>query len=131
MSKAIFTGHTFAFICIGIWNTVSGYLLAVTLFPYLRLSADTLLSLIVLNLILITYSYINYRVFLYRSLDNLFKAYVRFVYISAGVTLFGLVTTWTMIELFLQPFWFSQGIVTILAALLSFLGHVKHTFRNL
>ena len=119
------------FFIVGGWNTISGYVIALLLYEYLKFNFNTLNTLLILNILLITYSYINYRVFMYRGRGNWFSAYWKFISVSFMISLFGIVCSWLLIEILSIQFWVTQATLMILSAFISYYGHSKHSFRNL
>jgi putative flippase GtrA len=117
------------FLIIGVINTALGYLIGILIFYTLKEIYSLHFIIIISNIICMLISYINHKIFVFKTRGNWAVEYLKavIVYISLAILSGG--TLWLLVKIFKIEFWIAQLISIILAATISYFGNSKFTFR--
>lgn len=119
----------FRYIVIGGINTIFGYLCGVLLYYFLNNRIKIILILIISNIISITFSFLTYKLFVFRTLGNWIEEYIRCCLLYGGVSVIGISLTWLFLDIFNINIWIAQAISMLIVIYISYYGHNKFTFR--
>ena len=118
------------FLFIGFINTIFGYFCGIAMYLMLYEAIGVILVGIFSNMITISFSFVNYKLFVFDDSDGswLIQYLISFVtYFFTG--LFGVFVLWVCIEKISLNIYFSQAIVLIVSIPVMFLLHKKFTFN--
>lgn len=116
------------YLIVGFINTLFGYFNMIYLYTQLSYHYSTLLISVVSGIISITFSYLSYKIFVFKTKGDWISEYLK-VYIVYGFTfIIGIVLTIIMIDNLGISVWVTQGIIILIGILVSYLGHLKFTF---
>jgi len=83
---------------------------------------------ILANILGITFSYVTYKLFVFKTKGNWISEYFRCYLVYGASALLGVVAVWFMVDGLKWAFWISQLATTILTVFFIYLGHVRFTF---
>lgn len=117
------------YILIGIVNTLFGYLFGGVLYIILINKINFIYILIFVNIISITFSFITYRKYVFKSNGKWLEEYLRCYMVYGVGALLGSAIVWFLVQKADISIWFAQAVAIIFVALASYIGHKKFTFR--
>lgn len=120
----------FKYVAVGGLNTVFGYLTGVLLYRLLSQIIDILLIGLVSNIICITFSFVTYKLFVFRTVGNWMSEYIKAYLVYGFISLIGVGLLWLYVDKAGLNIWIGQGLVIVTTVLLSYIGHSRVTFRN-
>jgi len=116
------------YLIVGFINTLFGYFNMIYLYTQLSYHYSTLLISVVSGIITITFSYLSYKIFVFKTKGDWISEYLK-VYIVYGFTfIISIVLTVIMIDNLGISVWVTQGITILIGILVSYFGHLKFTF---
>ncbi len=118
------------FLVAGGWNTAFGYASLAILY-YLFSDKIQYLFLIVFSTILnITNAYLCHKFFVFKTKGNYLKEYLRYYVVYSVPIGIALVLFPFCIEILGMNFYFTQAILTLFTAIVSYFGHKNVSFRQ-
>jgi len=118
------------FLIVGAWNAVFGYLVFIAAYFLLHQWLHYLVIMLIAHFVSVCNAFVGHKFLVFRSNSRLLREFLRFNLSYLGAILFGLVAMPVMVEiLHLHPV-FSQGVIIIVTAILSYLLHKKISFRQ-
>ena len=130
LAVSLWSKLEFRFILVGGFNTVFGYLLSILIYQLLENILHIVAISVINNIILITISFINLRILVFKSKGSWLIEYGR-MYIVNGVSLIAnTILIWIAVDRLKIPFWLAQGAITVFLAILMFFAHKLFTFNN-
>jgi len=130
--------EVFRYLVVGGLNTIFGYGLFAALNYWLtgRISYPYMIANVLANILAISFSFIGYKYFVFKTKGNLLREYLRTYLVYGSSTLFGLallpVLVFALGFVIHRPSvvpYVAQGIGTLLVVTASFFGHKKYSFR--
>jgi putative flippase GtrA len=119
------------YLIIGGINTIFGYLVSNLLyykiFPWLHIVAVGVIA----NIICITFSFLTYKIFVFKTKGNWLKEYLRCYLVYGLSMILGILLMWGLVDGLSLPFWLCQGFVMILTIIFSYIGHSRFSFKSL
>lgn len=120
----------FSFIICGLVNTLFGYFGSVALYNVISPIFSTLLVLIIIKIVTISFSFLTYKKFVFKTKGQWLSEYLK-CYVSYGlVSVLSIALLFVLLDILDLPFWFAQLIVTLVSACSSFIAHIYYTFNN-
>jgi putative flippase GtrA len=114
----------------GVINTLFGYFGSIGLYYILEKLLITFWIIVIIKVMTITFSYLTYKVFVFKTKGNWIREYLR-CYVSYGaVSLITMAILLVLVDYFKTPFWLAQLITICIAAAFSFIAHSYYTFAN-
>lgn len=118
------------FLVAGAWNTIFGYVCAVSLYYFFGGFLNIIVIGVISNILSISMSFITYKVFVFRTRGNWIKEYLR-TYLVYGVSsLIGIFILYVGVDFLKLAFWFVQGFAIILVTLITYFSHSRFTFKT-
>ncbi len=127
------------FIIVGIWNTIFGYGVYLILYEYsltffVKRYISYMVAIILSNIIAIINAYIFHKYITFKSkvtgMIKIIKEFARFVTTYLSGIIFGLVSLPILVEVFgLNPP-IAGALITLLCAIISYLGHSRFSFKG-
>jgi putative flippase GtrA len=117
------------YILVGTFNTAFGYVLSILVYHFLQKYLSIISIGIIINVISITVAFLGYKFFVFKSSDCWLYEYLR-CYITYGFTaILGIGLIWLFVGFWGWVFWFSQGLIIVLSAVISYFMHREFTFK--
>lgn len=116
------------YLIVGGVNTLAGYLIGVGTYKLLFGSIGIWGVGLMANLLAITFSFVTYKVFVFKTPGNWLVEYLKCYVVYGVMALLGMVLLWAFAEMLLMSIWVAQGMVIVCTVLLSYLGHKRFTF---
>lgn len=118
------------YLIVGGLNTIFGYFVGVFLYYFLIKYIETFFILIITNIISITFSFLTYKIFVFKTSGYWLKEYAKSYIVYSGSSLIGIVLTWVFLEIFFINIWISQSLSISMTVFFSYYGHKKFTFKK-
>jgi len=118
------------YVVVGGVNTLFGYLLTVFLFYLLVNKIEIIIILVISNILSISFSFLTYKLFVFKTLGNWVKEYARCYLVYGGISVVGISLTWLFLDIFHINIWIAQAISILIVIIFSYHGHKKFTFRT-
>ena len=118
-----------AYLVVGAVNTLSGYAVVVGLCHLLEGVWPLLVTATLASLINITFSFVNYKLFVFKSRGGWLAQYLRCYVVYGSSALFSIGGLWVLVEQLALPVWLAQVLVMGVAMVGSFAGHELFTFK--
>jgi len=117
------------FLIVGGVNTVFGYAFSLTFYYQVEGAIPTLLILAINTLVSITFSFVLYKVFVFRTKGNWFTEYLRSYVVYGASSFVGIIITWILVDFFDLEFWIVQSALLVFVVVISYFGHRNFTFK--
>lgn len=127
------------FIIVGIWNTIFGYGVYLILYEYsltffVKRYISYMVAIILSNIIAIINAYIFHKYITFKSkvtgMIKIIKEFARFVTTYLSGIIFGLVSLPILVEVFGLTPPIAGALITLLCAIISYLGHSRFSFKG-
>ena len=118
------------YLIVGVVNTVFGYVATVALYYALTKWLHLVVIVVVANVICITFSFVTYKFFVFRSGNNWLHEYLRCYLVYGGSALMGIVGLWLLVNGLAIPFWIAQAVLMVVTVIISYVGHDRFTFAR-
>ena len=115
---------------VGAINTVFGYAAGVALYKLLVPAVDLIFTIIAANILSITFSFLTYKIFVFRTSGRWLVEYCRAYLVYGGVALLGIFLTLFFMKIIGLSIWSTQALVSIVAIVVSYISHKRFTFRT-
>lgn len=129
--KALYEKHKekVNYLLIGVWNTIFGYFTFAALYYLFHQEIHYLILFIISNILSITNAYIGYKIFVFKTIGNYLKEYLKFYVIYGAAMLLNFILLPIVVELFhINPI-LAQGFLIIFNVIISYLGHKNFSFK--
>jgi putative flippase GtrA len=117
------------YLVIGGLNTFFGYFCGIFLYYFFIKKIEVIFILIMTNIFSITFSFFTYKLFVFKTLGNWLKEYVKCYMVYGSASIISITLTWFFLDIIGINIWFSQAISVMLVVLFSYYGHSKFTFK--
>ena len=125
-NKSVFKGY----LLIGIINTVFAYFSGIFIFnffyPVLEIQKISILT----SIFNITFSFLNYKLFLFKNLKNYISQYLKYVISNVSITLISILNLYIFIEILNFSIYLAQLLIISLAVLFSYFVNLNYIFKN-
>jgi putative flippase GtrA len=118
------------FLAAGFVNTTFGYLIGLFAYEMLNTKVHIVLISLLANFFAISFSFLNYKLFVFKTKDYWIKEYLKSFVVYGGVVILGTILIWILVDFLRIQFWISQIIVILIISIISFIGHRFFTFSN-
>lgn len=130
LADTITSDRRFRYLAAGGVNTAFGYLATVALYYSMEAYLHFIGIMILANIICISFSFITYKIFVFRTKGNWLAEYLRCYVVYGGGALLSIGGLWFLVNAMNFPFWFAQGFVMMIVVAASYLGHSKFSFAR-
>lgn len=110
-------------------NTLFGYGIGVCSYELLDEYFNVFFIGVVAYFVAITFSFVVYKIFVFKTVGNWISEYVRAHLVYGVVGLLGAMFLWFFVDVLNISIWIAQGLNVVCAAVISFVGHNKITFK--
>ena len=117
------------FLIVGGVNTVFGYAFSLTFYYQVEGALPTPLILVINTLVSITFSFVLYKVFVFRTKGNWLTEYLRSYVVYGASSFVGIIITWILVDFFDFEFWIVQSALLVFVVMTSYFGHRNFTFK--
>ena len=126
----MFNNHKFRYFIAGGVNTMFGYSVGL-LFYTLFIDRFHIIAIgIIANIISITFAFITYKVFVFRTKGEWFHEYIKCYLVYGGTAIASIFLIWFLVNFLGVEFWIAQTIITAGIIIISFLAHRSFTFKR-
>lgn len=127
---ALITSEKIRYLIVGVVNTSFGYFASIYCHWVLKSYISLIFILLLSNLFAISFSFVNYKIFVFKSKGNWLFEYFRAYLVYGATALLGIFLTWVLVEKFQVQFWLSQAIALSVITCISYVGHRNFTFNS-
>ena len=117
------------FLVAGAINTIFGYATGVALYKLLVPPVNLIFVIIAANVLSITFSFLTYKIFVFRTSGRWLVEYCRAYLVYGGIALLGILLTLFFLQILGLSIWLTQALVSIVAIVVSYISHKRFTFR--
>lgn len=117
------------YLLVGGVNTVVGYVLGVGLYSLLAPRLHILLIGVLSNVLAISFSFVAYKRFVFRTHGNWLREYLRSYTVYGGMALLSILALWVLVDGLRLPIAVAQALAIGITVVASYLGHSRYTFR--
>lgn len=118
------------YLFVGGWNTLFGFITYSLFYYFLSDTVHYLILLIPVNIISITNAYICYKLWVFKTVGNYLREYLRFYFVYGIGFIINLLLMAVLVELiYLNPI-AAQAITAIVTVIISYLGHKNYSFKS-
>ena len=128
--KKITYGKKARYLIVGAINTIAGYFIGVYTYNLFINSVSILFVGIMSNVIAVTFSFITYKLFVFKSSGNWMIEYTKSCLVNGVMSMMSIFLLWMFIEKMKISIWVSQGMILICTATLSYISHENFTFSK-
>lgn len=118
----------FKFLFVGGLNTAFSFLFSIAIYEVSKTYFHILLIGLLINIFTISFSYITYKIFVFKSKGNWLREYLRCYAVYLKIAIINILLTWILVEFCGITFWVSQIMLIVSTAVLSYYGHKYFTF---
>lgn len=111
-------------------NTVFGYTLSLLFYYRLHQDLSLVYILIITNIVSISISFLNYKIFVFKTPGNWIKEYLRCYLVYGFIAIISSILTWILVERISINFWIAQALTIITITISSYILHNKYTFKD-
>lgn len=111
-------------------NTVFGYGVSVLLYSLLHQRLHIVLIGIIINIVTITFSFLTYKLFVFKTKEGWLREYLRCYVIYGTSLVVGICLLWLLVDFFTIRFWIAQGMLLCGTVCISYLGHSRYSFKQ-
>ena len=118
------------YLAAGAVNTLFGYLSSNALYYSLSSHLHILAIGAIASVINITFSFLTYKLYVFRTKGNWLREYLR-CYVVYGVgTVIALLAMWLLVDFLSVQFWLAQALVMAVIIVFSYFGHSRFSFAK-
>ena len=121
---------SFHFLFWGGVNTLFGYGVSVGIYYLLNKVLPLFFILVLINIVSITFSFLTYRYFVFKSQGIWWQEYLKCYVVYGGSAVIGTIGMFILVDKLSIPFWLAQGMLMGISILCSYFGHDKFTFKR-
>jgi len=119
----------FRYLLAGLWNTIFGYGLMVSLYDGFKTQVHILILSAICNLISISMSFLTYKLYVFRTQGNWLAEWLRSFVVYGGAAVLSTALLWGLVDFVQLNIYISQALAIIIVVVISYLGHSKFTFK--
>lgn len=113
----------------GTANTIFGYTFSLILYYNYISYFNIIIILILNNFISISFSFLTYKIYVFRTKGNWLSEYLRCYVVYGFTALVSSTILWILVEIYDIQYWFAQLFSVISIIIISFLLHKNFTFK--
>lgn len=118
------------YIAAGGVNFMFGYFMSVAIYYNLRQYLCLIGISIIANIICISFSFISYKLFVFRTRGNWMREYLRCYIVYGSGAVISIFCIWLMVDVVNIRFWIAQGMVLIIIVVISYFAHCRFSFAT-
>lgn len=139
LARQIPPGQFGRYLLVGAWNTLFAYgsYAALTALLTPHIPHAYVFAAVLANLLAITFSYLNYKWFIFKTKGNYVREWVRCVVVYSGGSLFGVMVLPVLVflirrltSMYVSAPYIAGAIIAAATVVASFAGHKNFTFRS-
>jgi putative flippase GtrA len=120
----------FRYLAAGGINTAFGYSVGIVAYQMLERVLHVFLISLAASVISITFSFLTYRLFVFKSRGNILREYLRCYAVYGVSTLVGATLIWLLVDMVRLNIYWAQGLVLSITVVFSYVGHKRYTFSG-
>lgn len=121
--------RTIRYFYIGFLNTLFGYSVGLAFYLKMNGSMSLPLILVFINIISISFSFITYKIFVFKTKGNWIAEYFKSFIVYGFSAIFSVILTIVMVDFFTIKFWIAQAITILIAIGITFALHKNFTYK--
>ena len=125
----VYNDKRFRFIVAGILNMIFGYTVSLFVYAMFKKSIGTVGIGVIINIINISFSFITYKFFVFKTKNNWIAEYFRCYIVYGFSAILGVVFLALFVDYLKIEFWIASGLVIIMTPVVSYIGHSRFSFR--
>lgn len=110
-------------------NTLFGYVVSLVFYYNLNQELDLVLILIITNIVSISFSFLIYKIFVFKTPGNWIKEYLRCYLVYGFTAIISSACIWILVEKIALSYWIAQTLAIIIIILASYTLHNNYTFK--
>jgi len=127
--KIYFKERGVRYLLAGFINTLFGYFLGVFLYTQMIEHINILIISSLSNLIAITFAFVMYKIFVFRTKGNWLGEYLKCYIVYGGSAIFSIFLIWFLVEMLNINIWLAQLLTIFITVVSSYFGHKSFTFK--
>jgi putative flippase GtrA len=129
--RRVIDSQKLSYLLVGGVNTLFGYGVGVGIYMLLAENWHIFLIGVVSNVISISFSFVTYKLFVFKTRGNWFAEYLKAYLVYGGMAALGILFLWLFVDFLSIRIWLAQGMVILLTVVISYFGHKHFTFREM
>lgn len=117
------------FLTIGFLNTLFGYLFSIIIYEMFKGHFSLFIILLISHVITVTFSFFNYRLFVFNSKKSLLNEYLKIHLVYISVFCINFLIVWFLYNYLLWSFWLSRLIAILFLVCYNYFAHSRFTFK--
>jgi putative flippase GtrA len=118
------------YLLVGGVNTLAGYCIGVGFYKLLGGKYNIFWIGIFSNIFSITFSFLAYKIFVFRTRGMWINEYIKSFILYGGVALISIFFLWLFVEKMRITIWIAQAIVIFVTVIISYIGNSRFTFSR-
>lgn len=118
------------YLFIGVINAIFGYVTGVAVYLALQKIIHVVLIATFVNVITITFSFITYKIFVFKTKYNWLKEYLKSYIVYGSSALMSIVILWLLIDKVNMNIYVAQAATISITVAVSYFGHRYFTFKK-
>jgi putative flippase GtrA len=118
------------YLIVGGWNTLFSFVFGS--FMYYRF--EGVIHIIIIGFfsycVSITMAFLTHKLLVFRTKGKWLSEYLRSLFVYAGIASIGIVAVWILVDGLGFQFWLAQAFIMLGTFALSYIGHLKFTFKR-
>jgi putative flippase GtrA len=126
----MFSQKRMRYLLVGGANTMVGYMIGIFIYKAMSNSFGIVSIGIISNVLSITFSFVAYKIFVFRTKGAWFTEYLKAYLLYGGMALIGIFLLWLFVENMRISIWVAQALIIGLTFIISYVGHSRFTFHR-
>jgi putative flippase GtrA len=110
-------------------NTLFGYIISLVLYYGLHQELNLVIILAIINIISISFSFLIYKIFVFKTQGNWVKEYLRCYLVYGFTAILSSACIWILVEKITLSYWIAQTLAIIVIIIVSYSMHKSYTFK--
>jgi putative flippase GtrA len=110
-------------------NTLFGYLVSLAFYYGLNQKINLIFILIITNIVSISFSFLTYKVFVFKTQGNWIKEYLKSYLVYGFTAIISSGCIWIMVQKISLSYWIAQSLAIIIIVIASYILHNNYTFK--
>lgn len=110
-------------------NTIFGYVISLALYYRLHQELNLVFILMITNIVSITFSFLIYKIFVFKTKGNWIKEYLRCYLVYGFTAILSSACIWILVEKITLSYWIAQALAITIIIIASYTLHNNYTFK--
>jgi len=126
----MFDSNKLRYLVAGGINTIFGYIVGLSLYTFFIDRFHIIIIGILANIIAISFAFISYKLFVFRTKGNWLHEYFKCYFVYGGAAIISIFLIWLLVNYFGFQFWIAQIMITVGVIIISYFAHRNFTFKR-